>query len=369
MPPAEQQSFVENAVWQLEVCNACRYCEGYCAVFPALERRRTFVLADLQYLSNLCHDCRACFHACMYAPPHDFGINIPQIMARARRESYEEYALPPAARRIFGGQGRFAAIVTALSVLFLIVAIALTGPLSRLFEAQVGEGAFYRIIPYPLMFIPALAISLMVLALLLGGGMAFWRRTHGPLRDLFDARALGAAVLEVLGMKYLSGGGAGGCTYPSERPSQKRRVLHQLVFYGFIVAFVATALAFLQQDFLGWMPPFPLASWPVALGSVGGIAMIVGCLGLLYVKARADREPSEAKSLGMDNVFLVVLLVVNLTGMLLLALRETGMMGSLLVVHIATVFALYFGVTYGKFAHVMYRFTALVQDKLEQRRR
>ena len=24
---------------QLDICNACRYCEGYCAVFPALERR------------------------------------------------------------------------------------------------------------------------------------------------------------------------------------------------------------------------------------------------------------------------------------------------------------------------------------------
>ena len=25
---------------QLTICNACRYCEGYCAVFPALERQR-----------------------------------------------------------------------------------------------------------------------------------------------------------------------------------------------------------------------------------------------------------------------------------------------------------------------------------------
>ena len=27
---------------QMSICNACRYCEGYCAVFPAMELRRTF---------------------------------------------------------------------------------------------------------------------------------------------------------------------------------------------------------------------------------------------------------------------------------------------------------------------------------------
>ena len=24
---------------QLQICNACRYCEGFCAVFPAMTRR------------------------------------------------------------------------------------------------------------------------------------------------------------------------------------------------------------------------------------------------------------------------------------------------------------------------------------------
>jgi len=40
----------------LQICNACRYCEGYCAVFPAMTRRLDFTRADVQYLSNLCHN-------------------------------------------------------------------------------------------------------------------------------------------------------------------------------------------------------------------------------------------------------------------------------------------------------------------------
>ena len=53
----------------MQICNACRYCEGYCAVFPAMEQRRVFTTADLTYLANLCFDCRDCYYACQYAPP------------------------------------------------------------------------------------------------------------------------------------------------------------------------------------------------------------------------------------------------------------------------------------------------------------
>ena len=44
----------------MTICNACRYCEGLCAVFPAMELRKTFSAGDLNYLANLCHGCGAC---------------------------------------------------------------------------------------------------------------------------------------------------------------------------------------------------------------------------------------------------------------------------------------------------------------------
>jgi ferredoxin len=68
---------------QLQICNGCRYCEGFCAVFPAMTRRLEFNAADVHYLANLCHNCGACLHACQYAPPHEFAINVPQAMAKA----------------------------------------------------------------------------------------------------------------------------------------------------------------------------------------------------------------------------------------------------------------------------------------------
>src|SRR5947207_15618863 len=80
----------------MQICNACRYCEGFCAVFPAMTRRLEFGKADINYLANLCHNCGACLYACQYAPPHEFAVNVPRAMAKVRLETYTELAWPRA---------------------------------------------------------------------------------------------------------------------------------------------------------------------------------------------------------------------------------------------------------------------------------
>ena len=51
--PTEAES---EAARQLQICNACRYCEGFCAMFPAMTRRLAFGKADIHFLANLCHN-------------------------------------------------------------------------------------------------------------------------------------------------------------------------------------------------------------------------------------------------------------------------------------------------------------------------
>src|SRR5712692_4694737 len=67
---------VKEAERLMGICNACRYCEGHCAVFPAMEMRFTFPAEDLRYLANLCHGCGSCFHHCQYAPPRDVHVEL-----------------------------------------------------------------------------------------------------------------------------------------------------------------------------------------------------------------------------------------------------------------------------------------------------
>ena len=59
-----------------------------------MENRLAFAEADLAYLANLCHNCGECLYACQYAPPHEFGINVPRTMAEIRAHSYEAYCWP-----------------------------------------------------------------------------------------------------------------------------------------------------------------------------------------------------------------------------------------------------------------------------------
>jgi len=51
---------VKHGQHVMTVCNACRYCEGYCPVFQAMEDRVRFAKGDLFYLANLCHNCSEC---------------------------------------------------------------------------------------------------------------------------------------------------------------------------------------------------------------------------------------------------------------------------------------------------------------------
>ena len=70
----------------------------------------------------------------------------------------------------------------------------------------------------------------------------------------------------------------------------------------------------------------------------------------------------------MDVAFLALLFLTSFTGLLLLALRETAAMGTLLVIHLGVVAGLFITAPYGKFAHVVYRYAALVRYSIEQRR-
>ena len=82
--PAGGGDTLAEARRTMEICNACRYCEGFCPVFPAMELRRAFSDGDLGYLANLCHNCKGCWHACQYAPPHEWGLNLPRAFADLR---------------------------------------------------------------------------------------------------------------------------------------------------------------------------------------------------------------------------------------------------------------------------------------------
>jgi citrate/tricarballylate utilization protein len=352
------------------VCNACRYFEGFCATFPALERRLAFPEADLAYLANLCHNCGSCYYACQYAPPHEFDVNVPRVMAQIRRASYQKYAWPGALARLYDRPGLAAVVLGILAPLAFALGItAFAGPASLVTPRADTMGSFYAVIPHRVMAGLFGAVGLFALAALAIGVLHFWRNSGERMWDLLNASAHRRAMAEALRLRYLGGGDADeGCTYPGERSSLIRRRFHHLTFYGFLLCFAATSVATVYHYGLGWHAPYPRSSLPVILGIVGGIGLLVGPAGLLWLARVRDPALADSTQSGLDVAFLVLLFLSAATGLALLGGREMATMGVLLAVHLGVVAALFLTMPYGKFVHGFYRYAALVRYAVESAR-
>jgi citrate/tricarballylate utilization protein len=350
---------------QLQICNSCRYCEGFCAVFPAMTRRLEFGKADIHYLANLCHNCGACLHACQYAPPHEFAINVPKSMATVRGQTYADYAWPKALGGLYKSNGLTVSMALALSLsLFLILAIQSNG---TLWGGPVENG-FYAIFPHNLMvsmFAPIFLWSVLALAL---GVIKFWREvTPATSGAPLSAPAAAEAAHDALQLKYLGGGHGDGCNNEDDAFTLARKRMHHLTFYGFMLCFAATSVATVYHYAFDWPAPYDFFSLPKILGTVGGIALTVGTLGLWRLNLARDPQHGDVQQRPMDRGFIALLFFISVTGLALMLSKNTSAMPVLLAVHLGMVMALFLTLPYGKFAHGIFRTAALLRFAVEKR--
>jgi citrate/tricarballylate utilization protein len=229
-------------------------------------------------------------------------------------------------------------------------------------------GSPYRVIAYPALLVAAGLPALWSVLVMAGSAARYWRATGG--HGLASPGALLSALRQAASLRNLRGGGAG-CSYPTDEPSAARRRLHGLVAWGFLACAGSTVAAAVSQDIAGDPPPYPVASAPVLLGVVGGTAMVLGCGGLLLLRrvaasaaaSGAAPGPREDAALARRGYALLAgLLLLAVTGLLTLVLRDTAAFGPVLAIHLAAVVACFAIAPYTKFMHVIYRFLALVHD-------
>ncbi len=354
---------------QMQICNACRYCEGFCAVFPAMTRRLEFGKADVHYLANLCHNCGACLHACQYAPPHEFAVNVPQAMATLRLQTYHDYAWPPALGGLYKRNGLTLSLALAAALaLFLLLALAFNGTLL----AKPGAGSFYAIFGHQLLvalFAPVFLFAVLALTL---GVRGFWRDVmpgQGAIRAeaAISGQATVEASLNALRLKFLDGGHGEGCNNADDAWTLWRRRFHHATFYGFMLCFAATAVASLYHYLLGWHAPYDWPSLPKLLGVTGGLSLLVGTVGLFYLNLRRHSLHGDASQKPMDRGFIALLFLTSLSGLALWLWRDTQALPALLAVHLGAVMALFATLPYGKFAHGVFRCAALLKWAIEKR--
>ena len=350
---------------QLQICNACRYCEGFCAMFPAMTRRLEFGKADIHYLANLCHNCGACLHACQYAPPHEFAVNVPQAMALVRGQTYADYAWPPALGALYKRNGLTLSLALAAGLsLFLLLALQMNG---TLWSANL-DGNFYNLFPHNLLvslFAPVFLFAALALAL---GVRRFWRDiTPATSGAALSAPAASEATHDVLRLKYLEGGHGEGCNNEDDAFSLSRRRAHHLTFYGFMLCFAATSLATVYHYAFGWVAPYDLPSLPKILGAVGGASLLLGTAGLFWLNLQRHPMHGDAAQKPMDLGFIALLFFTSLTGLALWLGRGSAALPALLAIHLGVVMALFATMPYGKFAHGIFRTAALLRFAVEKR--
>ena len=353
-----QTELIAEARRQAEICNACRYCEGYCSVFPALHRERTLLDADITHLANLCHNCRGCYYACQYTAPHEFDLNVPRALAEVRHESWKTHAWPTGFAHLFDRAGGAVAVG-------LVVGFAALFSLMQAIKPETGAG-FYAYMSHGLMvaiFTPAFVLPLAALGLSV---RRYWQATGGGALHLAD---LWEAAQSAGRMKNLSGGHGDGCNFEDEdRFSQARRYFHQATLYGFLMCFASTTSGTILHYGFGMEAPYPLFSLPKLFGVPGGLLLCVGTLGLAWLKTKADPNLGAPSIWSGEMAFILLLFAVSATGLILYAATGTSAVPLLLAVHLGTVLTFFLLTPYSKMAHGFYRMAALTMEAARTRR-
>ena len=179
-------------------------------MFPAMERRRLFTEGDTAYLAL--HHCGACYHACQYAPPHEFGVNV-----RFAESSFAVWPGP-----VYFRNGLMVSILVSLCLALAV------GMMLAMISLDLFWGCIWVKVPFmsscPIRSWPASAGTAFALVAL--GKLACYRRAGGLL-------ALADAMKATADMRNLGGdhdGKGGGC--PGADDSLARR---HLTFYGLAV--------------------------------------------------------------------------------------------------------------------------------------
>jgi citrate/tricarballylate utilization protein len=252
-------------------------------------------------------------------------------------------------------------VVSLASLLFWILAIVWRGDVLM----RPLAGHFYDIYPHRALAL-VFGSALGFVGLSFGIGVRRFWRSISPERPFPSAMFESAG--NVLRLRYLDGGHGKGCNDEDDAFTLRRRRFHHFTFYGFLLCIAATTVATGYHYLFGWEAPYDYFSIPVSLGSIGGISLLVGLSGQLFLNAVRAPEQRDLSQQGMDIGFMTLLYVTSLTGFAVLVGRNTRAMGLLLALHLGTVMGLFLTLPYGKFAHGIYRSAALLKWAIEKRR-
>ena len=356
----------------ISACFNCGNCTAVCplsteeASFPRKIIRYAQVGLEDELLSSReiweCYYCAECSKTCpRQAEPGEF-------VASARRYAIAHYDITGVSKRMF--KSTWANVITALvmAVFFAIYLLAFnTGEdYSQLSLWKFVPEIYVKVLGIGVFVFVGLAgligIIQMVRRVTANGDLAFSRPVHWTQLNWWYA-IKETLFVEVLGQKKFR---QEECEENTQKPLLLRKwFVHFTIMYGFMGLLAATVLDFLFKPVGSSVPIY----YPIRLlGTFSGLALMYGTSIAIY-KRLQKQDKYSSNSQAADWIFLALLGLVGLTGFLLeIADYVPGpvLWGyPLLIVHVSLAMDLIIMLPFSKFAHLIYRTTAIFLRNLK----
>ncbi len=356
----------------LKKCFQCAMCSVVCELsgaqkpFPRKEMiwaqwgLKDRLLADPDVW--LCYQCNDCSLRC----PR--GARPGDVMAAIRREAIVHYSVPRWLGNWVNRPGSLP-LLLLIPCILLGLMVWIRAPLEKYFAASSTPNhiviSYWSQLPQWLLigfFAPFALLDAVAMA---WGVMRFWRDLKACDRAAGRTgrtQSLMASVRSAL-RRIILHEDFDLCTAERSRMNS-----HRLVLFGFLGLLVVDlwVLTARFNPLLGNGFAYPFNFWSPwkILANLAGVALLIGCALMIRDRMVRDRMPGTGrKGTWFDWTFLGLAAAAVLTGFgceVLHYARVDPLRYAMYVIHLATVFALLVLLPYSKFAHMIYRATAMV---------
>jgi len=360
----------ENGGESLKKCFQCATCSVACKLSPDKNPfpRKEMIWAQWGQKDRLmadhhiwvCHQCNDCSTLC----PR--GARPGDVLAALRELAVQHYAVPGVLSKMLRNPlGALIGLVIAAA--FVVFMLAVDDHLSVLTSAPNGEAHFGKHFLSHLTLNVAFT-SAFTFFILLGvvGLMRFIAdmKKNEPIPSGapgFIGAVIGAGIDVLLHRKF------GRCDAASGR-----KVSHFGILWGFLILLVVTAIVVLLVVVAPESYPINSLTNPLKIAGNLGAALLIGG-SLIAIYDRLTDPDKAGKSGFFDWFFLLVVFAVGVTGVLTEVARFASLGAGadqnfgwaywMYFIHLTFVFSLLCYLPYSKFAHLLYRFFAMVHAK------
>ena len=352
------KSLQKSSKAPLKECMQCGSCSVVCKFSPEENPfpRKEMIWASWglrdKLIGNpdvwLCHQCGDCSTEC----PR--GVKPADVLAAIRQQSYLHYSRPKFMAKWMSSPS-YLPLVLGIPILIIHLILLIAGTL----HVPEGPVDYSKLFPHGLLNSSFLIITLLAYSGLIVSISNFWndmkkilpgKRQYGLIKSFFT-------IIKDIFIHR---------NFNTCETNKLRSVAHFMVFWGFILLLGVTVVAIINVMFF----KYPMKIWHPAkiVGNIASLFLFFGLGVMIFI--RLFNKKTIGNSNYSDWFFLISIFLLTLSG----SLTEFARFGNweqayyIYLIHLILVWVVFINLPYSKFAHIIYRTTALVYARSRGRK-